>query len=69
MATRDSRLAEFNSTDEPPADEPVRILCEDHVGTYVIPFPCVRRNGRWRNARTDEAIEANVIGWSAYGTR
>jgi hypothetical protein len=24
----------------PPTDEPLEVLCEDHVGTYVIPFLC-----------------------------
>ena len=28
----------------PPNNQPLQILCEDHVGTYLIPFPC-----RWRD--------------------
>lgn len=66
MATRDARLAEFNCIEEPPDDQPVHILCEDHVGTYAVPFPCVCQNGTWRNAGTDEVITATVIGWATY---
>jgi hypothetical protein len=28
-------------------DQPFELLCEDHVGTYVIPF-CRCRNGAWQ---------------------
>jgi len=28
-------------------DQPLELLCEDHVGTYVIPFLC-----RWRLANS-----------------
>lgn len=67
MATKDARIAEFTTANEPPADDPVRILCEDNVGTYVVPFPCVCRDGKWFNAKTGQAIEAKVLGWTAYG--
>ena len=30
----------LHSEGSPPADQPLEILCEDHVGTYVIPFLC-----------------------------
>jgi hypothetical protein len=38
MATRERRLAEFNGNGEPPPDQPVQVLCEDHSGTYQLPF-------------------------------
>lgn len=69
MATRDARLAEFNGPTDAPGPGPLRLLCEDHVGSYVIPFPCVRREGAWRNAATGEAIEAEVIGWVNFSPR
>ncbi len=37
--------------------------CEDHVGTYVIPFLCQWSDGTWQNAKTRRHIEAAVIGW------
>ncbi len=62
MATRAGRISAF---EEGPAPEglPVRLLCEDHVGTYVLPFPCRHADGAWRNARTGEAIAGTVLGW------
>jgi hypothetical protein len=38
-------------------------LCEDHVGTYVIPFLCQWTEGTWQNAKTRRRIEVAVIGW------
>ena len=40
MATRERRLAEFDGSGEPPPDQPVQVLCEDHSGTYQLPFAC-----------------------------
>jgi hypothetical protein len=61
MATRHHRLNEFNGG--PPPDYPVQVLCEDHNGTYLLPYPCQWRDGVWRNSANSEAIEANVVGW------
>lgn len=63
MATRQHRLAEFASTGDPPSDLPFELLCEDHVGTYVIPFLCRWTNGAWHSIETDEPIQATVVGW------
>jgi len=49
MATRERRLAEFNGSGEPPPDQPVQVLCEDHSGTYQLPFACRFVGGEWRN--------------------
>ena len=49
MATRERRLAEFNGNGEPPPDQPVQVLCEDHSGTYQLPFACRFVDGAWRN--------------------
>jgi hypothetical protein len=38
MATRQDRIDAFDHEGSPPTDQPLEILCEDHVGTYVIPF-------------------------------
>ena len=65
MATRQQRLDAFVHEGEPPADGPVELLCEDHVGTYVVPFPCQWSSGDWKNVETGERIAAKVIGWRA----
>jgi hypothetical protein len=46
---------------EPDLGVPVEVLCEDHRGTYVIPFACVRTEDGWRNARTGHLIEVDVL--------
>jgi len=63
MATRQQRLDEFDGDGEPPVGEPIELLCEDHCGTYVVPFPCHRVNGAWRSMESDAEIDARVIGW------
>ena len=63
MAARQERIDAFIHEGSPPADQPLEILCEDHVGTYVIPFLCQWTEGTWQNAKTRRRIEAAVIGW------
>ncbi|WP_441238002.1 hypothetical protein [Bradyrhizobium sp. 930_D9_N1_4] len=63
MATRDRRLAEFDGSGEPPPGLPVEVLCEDHSGTYQLPFACRYVEGRWQNDAAGVAVEATVIGW------
>ena len=62
MVTRRSRLDEFVTEHHPTADLPVQLLCEDHVGTYVIPFPCQYTAGEWVNTATGEGIQGAVVG-------
>jgi hypothetical protein len=63
MATRQQRLNDFGQEGEPPAGELVELLCEDHIGTYVIPFPCRWHAGAWLSDRSGHPIEATVVGW------
>jgi hypothetical protein len=63
MATRERRLAEFNGAGQPPPDQPVQVLCEDHSGTYQLPFPCRFIDGTWRNHESGGMVEATVVGW------
>ena len=49
MAARQERIDAFIHKGSPPADQPLEILCEDHVGTYVIPFLCQWTEGSWQN--------------------
>ena len=65
LVTRQERIDDFIHEGSPPNNQPLQILCEDHVGTYVIPFPCRWRDGLWENAKTSRRIEATVIGWRA----
>ena len=62
MATRQHRLNEFEQG-PPPLDQPVELLCEDHNGTYLLPYTCYWSDGAWRNSDTGKAIEAKVMGW------
>jgi hypothetical protein len=63
MATRERRLAEFNGEGAPPPDQPVQVLCEDHSGTYQLPFACRFVNGAWLNDESGRPLEATVVGW------
>ena len=63
MATRERRLAEFNGVGDPGPGTAVQVLCEDHSGTYQLPFPCLFADGIWRNAQTGDLVEATVVGW------
>jgi hypothetical protein len=56
-------LAEFDGAGEPPAGLPVEVLCEDHSGTYQLPFACRYVEGRWQNHTAGVPVEATVIGW------
>jgi hypothetical protein len=63
MATRQARLNAFPNETERPQGQVFEILCEDHVGTYALPFLCVWRDGEWWSAESGERIEAKVVGW------
>jgi hypothetical protein len=63
MATRQHRLDAFIHEGDPPLEQPLELLCEDHVGTYLIPFLCRWTGGAWLSMETDSPIEATVIGW------
>jgi hypothetical protein len=63
MVTRQRRMDDFDSDGEPPAGEPTELLCEDHNGTYVLPFPCRWVDGAWRSITSGLRIEAHVVGW------
>ena len=63
MATREKRLAQFDGSGEPAPDQPVEVLCEDHSGTYQLPFACRMVEGEWRNHVSGITVEATVIGW------
>ena len=47
----------------PPPGLAVEVLCEDHSGTYQLPFACRMVDGQWRNHESGGAVEATVIGW------
>lgn len=61
MATRQHRLSEFNQSAPPP--HAVEVLCEDHNGTYVLPYFCEWRDGAWHHSASGTRIEAKILGW------
>jgi hypothetical protein len=63
MATREKRLAQFDGSGAPPPDLAVEVLCEDHSGTYQLPFACRLVEGRWHNHESGGPVEATVIAW------
>jgi hypothetical protein len=63
MPARIDRLAEFETAAEPPSDSVVELLCEDHVGTFLLPFLCRSTLEGFKNDGTGERIEADVVGW------
>ena len=64
MATRERRLSEFDGAGEPPPGLLLEVLCEDHSGTYQLPFACRYVDGQWRNDESGGTlVEATVIGW------
>jgi hypothetical protein len=63
LTSLSDRIAEFIADLYPNDGSPVELLCVDHNGTYVIPFPCHRGEDAWRNFETREIIEADVAGW------
>jgi hypothetical protein len=63
LPTRAARLDEFIMDAAPDAGTLVELLCEDHVGTYLLPFLCRRTPEGYRNAWTGELITGSVVGW------
>jgi hypothetical protein len=62
MVTREKRLADFSSA--PPTESiTLKLLCEDHSGTYVLPYPCRWTGDAWINAKSRHHIVAKVLGW------
>jgi hypothetical protein len=69
MVTRTARLKDFTTDGYPGADLQVQVLAEDHVGTYILPFPCQHIDGEWRNGATGEAVQSSILGWREVQTK
>jgi hypothetical protein len=69
MVTRTTRLKDFKTDGHPGSGLQVQALAEDHVGTYILPFPCECINGEWRNGTTGETVLTRIIGWREFQTR
>jgi hypothetical protein len=62
-AARHKRLAAFPGEGTPPTGKACQLLCEDHVGTYTLPYLCHWSEGGWRNVRTGELVTGGVVAW------
>ena len=69
MVTHSDRLSQFITDREAPDGIIVEALCQDHVGTYVLPFPCRREGNAWYNTATSAALDCDVIGWREWQDR
>ena len=58
-------LDRISGESAPPADKACELLCEDHVGTYRLPYLCCWVKGTWRSVKTGEPVKAGVVGWRA----
>jgi len=47
----------------PTSNRPLRVLCEDQTGTFLLPYLCHWSDGVWRKSAIGEEIEANIIAW------
>ena len=65
MATRSFRLSEFSQS-APETNEPVEVLCEDHNGTYLVPYYSGWCNSKWHNCKT---VNRLLLRWSGGGNR
>jgi len=63
MPTRATRLDKFITKAAPESDSLVELLCEDHIGTYLLPFLCRNTAEGFRNTITGELIQVRVVGW------
>jgi hypothetical protein len=63
LATRAARIDEFITDAVPEAGMLVELLCEDHVGTYLLPFLCRTIPEGFRNEQTGELVTGSVVGW------
>jgi hypothetical protein len=62
MVTRENRLRDFNPGVSPEGMR-ATLLCEDHAGTYLLPFDCCWRSGVWCKIDSDVPLAAKVVGW------
>ena len=59
LVTREKRLADFSSA-PPTESKSLKLLCEEHSGTYVLPYPCRWTGDAWINAKSGHHIVAKV---------
>lgn len=62
VISRQQRIAQFNQS-EPPYMEGCMLLCEDHIGTYLLPFACKWDGLNWSPVERDSPLEVRVVGW------
>ncbi len=66
LTSLNDRIAEFIIVDRFPEEGlPVELLSVDHIGTYVVPYPCRRVDDAWRNV--EKKTNLHHIGWKGAG--
>lgn len=63
IAARMKRLDDYPGEGLPPPGTACELLCEDHVGTYALPYLCQWSDGSWRNIKTGEPVIGGVVAW------
>ena len=63
IAARMKRLDDYPGEGLPPPGTACELLCEDHVGTYALPYLCQWSDGTWRNIKTGEPVIGGVVAW------
>jgi hypothetical protein len=56
----------------PPSDQPLQLLCEDHNGTYLLPFESEWRDGAWYNVTSPKGanpLDVTVVDGDRRGGR
>ena len=62
VAARQQRLAAFLGEGTPPSGVACELPCENHVGTYTLPYLCQWADCTWRSVSTAEP-GGRVVGW------
>jgi hypothetical protein len=63
LLARRKRLDDYPGEGTPPDNRACELLCEDHVGTYELPYSCHWSGGEWRNLATNEPVIGGVVAW------
>jgi len=46
-----------------PSDKPVKLKVQDHLGVYMLPFPCLKHDGSFYNLKTRSKLAVKPVQW------